>query len=271
MVTKDLLGRTIQLDIDGSNSIYKKDDNGDITHKTATGDDVIVASTKTEYNIYSDNGTMRETTKVIAPNGAYTIKEMDALGRVVKEIDSQNNATKYKYDEVGNVFSILDLRNSETIMEYDNLGRVIKKTDPKSNVSTFEYDGNGNISAKIDNRNLRWEYTYDGNNRMISTKDPLKNVSKVAYDMAGNKISETDAENHTTVYYYNGKHQVVEMIDATGKSKFFSYGATGNKLLESDMEDHTVEINPNLVTFVTQAGSSAKKLVTSYTYDELVI
>jgi RHS repeat-associated protein len=119
----------------------------------------------------------------------------DALGRLVKTLDANNQPTLFWYDAMGNPIAIKSPEGHLTLGSYDDLGRRTNRTDPDAGFASFTYDGFGQVLTATDARLVQTTMTYDALGRMVQRSStnpagaglPAENVLDTwVYDPVGN-------------------------------------------------------------------------------------
>lgn len=98
----------------------------------------------------------------------------DGRGRVIRidELDQGVVATtRYHYDGVGQLTSIVDALGHTTTIAYDTLGRRTAITDPDRGTTRVTYLGNGLTEEVTDARGQRIRFDYDGEGHRILRED----------------------------------------------------------------------------------------------------
>ncbi|WP_099192679.1 RHS repeat-associated core domain-containing protein [Tepidibacter mesophilus] len=210
---KDPVGRTI---------VYNYDSNGNLIQ-------VQDGSGETINYTYKDFG-MTSTTD---QNGKkYIENKYDDYGRVIEQIDENDNIIRYNYD-------VLNMQNSYTFV---SSGKTVK----------YEYNSKLYITKKIYDDGTYEEYTYDDLGNKTSIKDRNGNITQYKYDNRGNLISVISPSpyNYETKYKYDENDNLIEIKTPLGATKTFEYDDKNN--LES----------------VTQKLDDKTNVKTSYTYDD---
>ena len=210
----------------GHTNSYTYDSNGNklsSTYPQPTPNNPVNTTSYTTYNAYSEpSGTTDElgnprnftydsnfwpqlASDSIGPVVSFTFNANGTMASKAVGYDltqTSDAATKYTYDQYGNLQTQTDPLGNATTYSYDNLGRKISMTLP----------ARVNPSAPGASTN----YTYDalGNLLSVTVTDPTTNQSRVTqytYDMNGNKTSETDPDGagHTTNYAYDGLNRLI--------------------------------------------------------------
>ena len=181
-------------------------------------------------------------------------------GRVLAEIDENQNKTEYKYNELGQLTQVIypevEGNSSITTYDYDSAGRRIKETDAKGNITSYQYDKLGRAHKvifaddtfsqtqfdtlgrrvkSIDQQGIITQYKYDNLGRLTTvvqtvTVDEEKKEIKTQYryDEIGRLIEVEDANHHITKYEYDLAGRRVAVILPEGQRSQSTYDDLGN-------------------------------------------
>ena len=110
-----------------------------------------------------------------------TTRETNALGKVVKVTDHNNNATLYGYDAFNNLVRVTDANSNVTTMTYDLRGRKTGMTDPDMGTWSYQYNVLGLLVGQQDAKGQSMAMTYD-KLRRPKTRTELEGTSTWNYD-----------------------------------------------------------------------------------------
>ncbi len=218
-----------------------------------------VSGNITEYE-YDSNGNI---TKVINPDGTYTVTSYNDKNMPLVEVDEMKNVTIYEYDANGvNVkrkgnsihpvdnaydlasdksfcFSSVEL-NDYAVTEYDYCdvtinestrlaGLIRATTDPEGNVTENTYNSNGLVESTIvkdSNGNICSKITFKYTNSL----QPLEVNEVVGYNSDGSEITTR------TTYEYDNFNNITKLTSyGTGNDGIvvsYDYDALGRKIAE---------------------------------------
>ncbi len=181
------------------------------------------------------------------------IKQVNALGELIKTIDNLGSVTTYRYDAYGNMIAMIDSAKNESRIEYDRLGRKIAINDPDKGRWTYQYDVLSNLISQTDALNQTTTFKYDKLNRTISRTDHA-GTSTWEYDTAANGI---------------GKLAKVNSLNLAGKGAIERLEAP-SKALHDGLEAHTKSYNYDSLGRAAQVTTVIKNqsYVSSYSYDK---
>ena len=174
------------------------------------------STTATAYGI--DNGWLATT--LTAPNGNRTVSYANGAGQTVetdRELDGKQVETRFFFDPVGQLDSLVDARGNVTRYTYDLAGRKLTVRHPSAGLTTFKYDVADNVLEK-ETENLRAEkkkieYSYE-KNRLKRVTYPNHPENNVTYTYGG-----VNAD-------FNRVGRVALVEDGSGATEFF-YGRMG--------------------------------------------
>lgn len=190
--------------------------------------------------------------KITSTNQAGIITRFgfDALGRLTVVTNAfgtaQTMATRYVYDEAGNLLQQIDGLNRTNRFEYDALGRRTKETLPGAQAQTFGYDAVGNLTrltnfngsvitnqfdvlnrltnkASINGYQIRFAYSPTGQR---TTMVDASGTNTYTYDLRDRLLTKTTPQG-TLAYVYDlfGNLQSIESSTANGARLTYSYDA----------------------------------------------
>ncbi len=262
-----------------------------------------------------------EITRMVDENGHMQKSYVDAFGRLAKKeeytgadgraIDYPKTSyytlyatTKYVYDALGNLTSVIDAKNNVTTISYDALGRKIGMVDPDMGTWAYQYDDNGNLVEQKDALNKQILFSYDPLNRLkvktsvvsptISQKvfygydqknqaNALGRLNSVIYDSdsAAFVYDESGREIQSTKVINNATYKVTRLYDALNRLKTlqypdnaqvkYLYNQAGQVVSVEDVAtsyQYVKSIDYNAFGQMTQI-QYGNGVTTAYTYDSL--
>ena len=254
-----------------------------LTHETFNGVDFDIVSFKYDYRnriiqkvepfikggdnkisqySYDKRGNLLSESISVSGSINTTQYQYDGLSKVTAMIDPMGYATKYLYDQNGNMIKTIDPRYSAMDAgtapgieyEYDAFNRPFRTTvfdgTSRSVISYRQYDNRGNLTLDVDGEGYNKEnptasagksYTYDAQNRVIAVKTAQVDFinkkngtdtysSIFTYDGSSRVLSQKDAYGNATknVYYLNGLIKQKTYPDGTTES--YEYDDTGRTM-----------------------------------------
>ena len=223
-----------------------------------------------------------------------------AIKAKIKGSDGEKLIRKYRYNERGKLFTIVDFtdyrdKNESYVArfyEYDALDRVSSMTYKSGTTVleayTYSYDKNNNIVKKTeknstakeekDHTDQTTEYTYNALGRLTKSvvtdhkKNEEKTTTTYSYDSAGNRTKKVKGEEETA-YTYNGLNQLLKAKttkgDAVKNDISYEYDVNGNQIKETDKEtgdsvENTYDVENRLSTATVtkkKSGTSGNETV----------
>lgn len=221
---------------------------------------------------YEDNSTYPfQVVTVTDPTGLKTRTEYDALGRLAKRIDNYqttscpatecNLATRYEYDDVGNLKRLYDPANLRTEYQYDPLHRLIGVTE--------NYTGTGAYSGIVD-ENVKTSYQYDNEGNLLqATNLPTGRYTSFTYD----ELNRLDLLNNglvpmTTDYDYDPVGNLSKIIKPDSKVINYQYDLI-NRLTHIDYPNPDADVTLGYDKLGRRTDMSDGVGTSVYIYDDL--
>ena len=268
--------------------------------------DAQIAKHKISYS-YDTEDKITEVTYALAEDGrveslhyAYDKNQyLIAIKAKIKGSDEEKLIRKYRYNERGKLFTIVDFtdyrdKNESYVArfyEYDALDRVSSMTYKSGSTVleayTYSYDKNNNIVKKTeknstakeekDHTDKTTEYTYNALGRLVKSvatdhkKNEEKTTTTYSYDSAGNRTKKVKGEEETA-YTYNGLNQLLKAKTTKGDTVkndiSYEYDVNGNQIKETDKEtgdsvENTYDVENRLstATVTKKSGTSGNETV----------
>ena len=241
-----------------------------------------------EYTTKVEYDAMGRVHKVVDENNNANLSEFDERGQVINRSNPLSEVTEYTYDKNGNIKTVRDPEGRTITYTYDSLDRVVRVTDSLGLYEEYAYGIRGYLIGKKDKKGRWTYYEYNDLGQMTKLTQPDGETTQAEYDANGNLTSTTDRKNQTAYYKYNAVNQMVEQTDALGRKWKFTYDANGNlstRTLPSnktirytyDSMDRVSKIeyyDGQIVEYTYDANGNRKTMkdaqgTTNYTYDEL--
>ena len=264
--------------------------------------DAQIAKHKISYS-YDTEDKITEVTYALAEDGrveslhyAYDKNQyLIAIKAKIKGNDEEKLIRKYRYNERGKLFTIVDFtdyrdKNESYVArfyEYDTLDRVSSMTYKSGTTVleayTYSYDKNNNVVKKTeknstakeekDHTDQTTEYTYNALGRLTKSvvtdhkKNEEKTTTTYSYDSAGNRTKKVKGEEETA-YTYNGLNQLLKAKTTKGNTVkndiSYEYDVNGNQIKETDKETgDSVENTYDVENRLSTATVTKKKESTS--------
>ncbi len=199
----------------------------------------------------SDNG---QVVKNLFYDGLFRVKEeqnpyFDTSSITLANKSNTTNTTKYNYDAVGRVTSVINpdgtfintTYNKSTIDDYDaNRNRHTYVLDAYDRITEVkEYNTDYYIG---DNQTYNMTYSYNGADELVGIRDTYGNEFNFTYDSLGRKIKLKDPDLGTWSYSYDLAGNLISQVGGggnlvTGDSYYREYNGLGQ--LKSVKEGNT--------------------------------
>ncbi|MEM7465428.1 MAG: RHS repeat-associated core domain-containing protein [Pseudomonadota bacterium] len=180
----------------------------------------------------------------------------DALNRISTTTDSEGGVTRYSYDVLDNMLSVIEPDDGNpatpqglvTSYEHNSFGELKRVTSPDSGVTVFTYDQAGNrLSRESEEQRSNGtsiSYVYDNLNRLVFV------------DHAGTDLDVTQTYDHDAPNR-NGIGRLTRILDASGETSLF-YDGIGNLTTIENTRDGT----PHTTKYIYNALNQLSSLIT---------
>ncbi|CAG0934100.1 partial tRNA nuclease WapA, partial [Thermoflexales bacterium] len=231
-------------------------------------------------------------TRMTDANGHTIVaNEYDGPGRVTRQLDGLNQATRFGYDfedcTLGRTVVITNARGFTRTDVYAQRGELSRQIDAYGNVISYTYDLNFNVASITDKNGHTTRYvadvrgnplhttdalsnvitnTYDSRLNLIAQIDALGRVTRKDYDDFGNVLTTTDALGQTSVNVYDQYGQLIKTIDQAGSVTQYGYNVYSQQTVITDALGHPSYKFYDLAGRVIST-SNALGQVTTYQYD----
>ena len=252
-------------------------------------------TTKYEYDVYGQQ------TRTVDANGNASVNaDFEPSGYPKTITDAESHATKFVYDERGQVTTVTNALQKTTTQTYDTFGRPMVSKVPKDQaagvyITTLapDYDANDNVTRSTDPAGVPTTAVYDAGDQLTSSTGPDNNTigrkTAYTYDKVGNLrtttepkgvATTTDATDFVTTNHYDAAYQLTSVVDAKGDKVSYEYDNVGNmvtvvdpkKNATADTTDYTSKSTYDLNHRVVKGTDSAGKYTTTvYDKDSLVV
>lgn len=157
---------------------------------------------------------------------------------MVKTTYPDGTFTANKYDAVGQVIEVTDVRGAVTRSEYDAAGRRTKITDALGRATVYTFDAVGNQLSVTDANGRKTSFEYDALDRRTKTIFPDTTEHKTTYNALGQVASKVDQAGKTTQFEYDKVGRLVKVTDAAGQVTAYAYDEVGNQISQTDANGH---------------------------------
>lgn len=163
------------------------------------------------------------------PNQVTEKRTYDNANRVLSIVNSGAtsvlSSTTYKLDATGNPLQTTDLSGSVTKYSYDGLYRLTTMVSPSGQKTQYMYDAVGNRTAVMTGSGSV-AYTYDDADQMLTA-----GTVSFTYDGNGSRLTKTAGGNQTT-YGWNPANRLVS-ISGNGVNVQYGYDGDGNRISQT--------------------------------------
>ncbi|SCL73361.1 RHS repeat-associated core domain-containing protein [Micromonospora peucetia] len=151
--------------------------------------------------------------------------------------------TNYRYDDGGNVTSVVSPSGATTSNVYDALGQLTRVVDPAGVATSYGYDYAGRQVRVSDGLGRTERIDYDQLGSIIAESDVAPDGSLLrsqtyGYDAAGNLTSAVSPAGATTSYEYDALGRLARQVEpataSTSISTSFGYDVAGNPTRYTD-------------------------------------
>lgn len=147
----------------------------------------------------------------------------DELGRLIKDVGTNEQINLEKYDANGNAIEGIDGNGNATQYAFDPLDRLVSNTNANNDAAQFAYDAKDNLTSVTDQRGLVTQYEYNEHNEVVKLTSPDTGVTTFTRDTAGNITSKTDARGVVANYSYDAINRVLTKTFPSDSSRNISY------------------------------------------------
>jgi YD repeat-containing protein len=180
------------------------------------------------------------------------VRKEDPLTDVTQQngaIVQQRPVTQYYYDSVGRVLGQLDANNNPSSQQYDAAGHRVAEFHADGGKKDFVYDVLGNVVVTHNEIGEATTYSYDLNHQLIRIDRPTGpdfgsalRYDTYLYDEAGRRILHTNALGNSELTFYDDIGRVKETRSLGNVRTTYSYNyapTTGGTTTITTMADGT--------------------------------
>ncbi|WP_164689482.1 RHS repeat-associated core domain-containing protein [Herpetosiphon llansteffanensis] len=142
--------------------------------------------------------------------------------------------TRYSYDALDRLTTVIDAQNNTSTMRYDSLGRKMRIQDPDMGQYNYSYDAASNLNGQTNAKGQTISFKYDALNRLTSQVLPDGSHNDYFYDFVGQQ---------TAGYNYGKGHRTsMQTVLANGTIPTFQrweYDARGREIFTGHSTDLT--------------------------------
>ncbi len=178
------------------------------------------------------------------PDGSFSSRAYNEMGRQVERRDRSGATTRYRYDVQGNCIETRGPGDFHETAFYDENGLLLRSCDSRGSVTTYRYSARGNLLEInrpdggrermgydeegflirfTDARNCVYRYERDKYGNRTGVIHPDGGRSSYAYDLCGRLLAETGPGGGTTRYRYSSAGLLLEIRGPEGGTETFEY------------------------------------------------
>jgi RHS repeat-associated protein len=229
----------------------------------------------------------------------------DALGARTEQVDQNDRATKYGYDNLGRLLNVQaqvqinQLDVSATSYTYDEVGNKLTQTDAEGRTTSWIYDYRGRMLSRMIPEGMIESYVYDDENRItthtdfngkitITISDAMGRTQRISYSdgttetytywpsgqIKSTTVRKQNQDDRVTSYTYDNRQQLSTETQSDGTVLSYQYDASGNRTQiittrETQSGEGTVIVNYSYDTLSRLKTVTDQSGVTTYTYDKV--
>ncbi|WP_162818276.1 RHS repeat-associated core domain-containing protein [Aquirhabdus parva] len=205
-------------------------------------------------------------------SGSTTASVVQPLTATASRVD----VTKYYYDPIGQLTSVVMPSGETLTYSYDDAHRLVGATDSLGNSITYTLNGAGDITNTsiqdpTGNIKVKTQQIFDTLGRVQQDVGNNGQNTTYGYDNLDNLTSTTDALNRSTSSTYDALNRKVTDVDALGQTVKYGYNALDQLLTITDARNNTTTYTPNAFGEITKEVSPDTGTTTrSYTNGRLM-
>jgi len=210
----DPMGRTIAYAYDAANRL------ANIAYSDGS-----TPAVQYSYNADGDRTAMRDGTGM-------TRYVYDTLDRTTSVIDGAGQAVGYRYNQVGELITLIYPGGQQVARAYDTLGRVTNVTDWLGHTTAFGYDGNGNVVSETYPNASSAILSYNEASDLTGITDTVNEAPRWMFGYDRNSLGQVssvrdgiDGSAHT--YGYDTTHRLTS-DSGSGGAQGWAYDAADN-------------------------------------------
>lgn len=152
--------------------------------------------------------------------------ELDALGRVRRELHGHAREVVYERDRLGRVLAVIDSSGEVERHTLDAEGRVLAIHDALGLVQRIDRDLAGRERAIHDGEGRTLRCEWDGENNLVALIDARGRTHEFGHDRVGELVRERDVIGRVTEYQRDAGGRVTRQveIDRAGVARWHAYG-----------------------------------------------
>ncbi|MDA8021343.1 MAG: hypothetical protein MPN21_28265, partial [Thermoanaerobaculia bacterium] len=154
-------------------------------------------------------------------------REYDPLDRMTVERNPSLGATRFVYDQQGNVAETIRPDQSVVVTEYDSLGRAIKVTRPNGIEMTYTHTqtGAGREVLMMDRKGNSTVWKVDGSGWLTQIVYPDGTSEGLEYDTVGNATKRTRRDGTVLDYSFDSLNRLDSIKEGEQVLESYTYDA----------------------------------------------
>ena len=156
--------------------------------------------------------------RIVTPLGAQTLTRFDEHGRIIEEIDANNAATIYRYDEAGNLGEVINPLGHTIKYTYNAHRQTTSIVDAAGSTWIRTYDKAGNLISTKDPEGNNWYDHFDAKGDLVRQQNALGATRTMEYNQSGDEVAQTDWHGHRTLYSYDAEGRMIGWVSSQGES-----------------------------------------------------
>ncbi|WP_277512930.1 RHS repeat-associated core domain-containing protein [Cellulosimicrobium cellulans] len=204
----------------------------------AAGDLTTITDPVSGTRVFTYDAAHRMLTATDPLGATYLVNEYDATGRVLKQLDAEQNVRTFAYTDTPDSDGLrttlyTDNEGGKHTYWYDDAYRIVRTEDPEGGTQQLAYDAAGNVTSFTDEDDRISAYTYDEAGNLVSETAPNGEVIEYAYDPSTNltRVIEPGADSDSarvTGYETTPQGLVGKVVDAAGGVTVQEHTTTGD-------------------------------------------
>jgi len=226
-------------------------------------------------------------TSTTYPDGLYSSRDYDDMGRVVKETSRSGEVTTYYYDnpaselptsvedatgsrkqmrwrDGGLLLAFIDCSGYQTRYEYDRFGQMTEAHREEGLSLYRSYNRRGQLITVRDSENRETHYDYNDAGDLTTVIAPDGNRTDIRYDAQGN-ITTTTQGGLTRKMAYDPAGRLTTLINENDATTTFTYDVMDRLAEQTGFDGRLQRYSYDLTGKLTQ--SADENLITDWHYD----
>jgi RHS repeat-associated protein len=224
------------------------------------------------------------------PAGHQRSFNYDDYGNLITITNALGYSTQFSYDPKLNLpVEIVDILGQCYAMKYDEQGNVTSLINPEGSKLRFTYNGSGNLKEFIDENGHKTKYEYNSSGYLTKVFDNLGNLFEAQYNQAGQIqkridpdgtwvsfrysptdliISVTESGRRISRFTYDNMDRLISTVDPKGNKNFYTYDLNGKLIAHKDPLGHKTLFDRDKAGNVSRL-TDPNGNITRYRYDAM--